>query len=53
MLAKEGQLDHPGRAVALLGDNDLGLALLLGVARIVDFIAIDEEDHVRILLDRP
>ncbi len=39
------------RAVALLADDDLGGALVLRVG-VVDLVAVDEQDHVRILFDR-
>src|SRR5690606_10215346 len=48
VLAEERGLDHAGRAVALLADDDLGGALFRRF-RVVVFVAIDEQDHVRIL----
>src|SRR5512134_322283 len=51
VLAEEGEVHRPDRPVALLADDDLGLALFPGVA-VVDLVAVDEEDHVRVLLER-
>src|SRR5439155_8454184 len=52
VLLQEGQLDLADGAVPLLGDVDLGDALLLGVVRVVVLVAVEEADHVRVLLDR-
>src|SRR5687767_7062287 len=49
-LADEHQLHRAGLAVAVLRDDQLGKPLVL-VRGIVDFIAIDEGDHVCVLLD--
>src|SRR5690606_19945474 len=40
-----------GGAVALLGDDDLGNALLVAFLGVVVLVAIDEEDVVGVLLD--
>src|SRR6185437_42793 len=55
-LAEIGQMDGAGGAVALLGDDDLGLALRVGIllavlVLVVVAVAMDEGDHVGILLD--
>src|SRR5688500_13447402 len=51
-----GELDVAGRAVALLGDDDLRLALqppLLDLLRaVVVLLAVDEHHDVGVLLDR-
>ena len=49
-------MDRAGRAVALLGDDDLGLALGLGVfvavlVLVVVAVAVDEGDDIGVLLD--
>src|SRR5215213_9944111 len=51
-LAQECKRDLSYGAIALLRDDELGDA---GVLRrgVVHLVAIDEEDHVGILLDRP
>src|SRR5262249_43995318 len=41
VLAEERQLDHAGRAIALLADDDLGEALVGGILVVV-LVAIDE-----------
>src|SRR6201999_2141160 len=38
-------------AVALLGNDDLGLALEVFVLAVVILLAMNERDHVRVLLD--
>src|SRR5207245_6956569 len=48
---EERQLDGVHWPVPLLGDDDLGDALLVAILD-VDFLAIDEGDDVRVLLDR-
>src|SRR5687767_4358125 len=48
----EHQFEVADRAVALLGDDDLRDALLFGLF-VVDLVAVDEADDVRVLLDRP
>src|SRR5690606_31371695 len=50
--ALEGQAHRADRAVTLLADDDLGRALVRRIG-IVDLVAIDEDDHVGILLDGP
>src|SRR5438105_2103807 len=49
-VVSEDELEIADRAIALLADDDLGDALLLGVL-VVNLIAIDEADHVSVLLD--
>src|SRR5688500_16916056 len=49
-LADEHQLHRAGLAVAVLRDDQLGKAFVF-VRGVVDFIAIDERDHVCVLLD--
>ncbi len=51
VLAEESEARRADRAVALLADDDLGHALFLRV-RVVDLVAVDEQDEVGILLDR-
>src|SRR6202008_3592906 len=51
VLPQESQFHGPDRPVTLLADDDLRDALVLRVL-VVDFVAIDEQDHVCILLDR-
>ena len=46
-----GQLDAAGGAVALLGDDDLGLAFEVFVLAVVVLLAVDEADYVGVLLD--
>src|SRR5690606_5160309 len=59
VLLDEVQVHGPDRPVALLADDDLGLvldlaALLFGhVAAEVPLLAVDEHDHVGVLLDGP
>src|SRR5205814_3573741 len=50
--AEEGEIHPSDRAVALLADDDLGAALRLLLVRRVHLFAVDEEDHVGVLLDR-
>src|SRR3954454_10589881 len=50
-LAAEDELDAVDRAVAVLGDDELGDARLLGLLRFVVLVAVDEHDQVRVLLD--
>ena len=47
-----GHLDRAGGTVALLGDDDFGLAFEVFVFAVVIFFAMDEADDVGILLDR-
>src|SRR5215203_4772108 len=49
-LADEHQLHHPGLAVAVLRDDQLGKPLVL-VRGAVDFITIYKCDHICVLLD--
>src|SRR5512139_422317 len=51
-LGEERQLDRARGPVALLGDDDLGLAVALGRVGLVRVGAVDEEDEVAVLLDR-
>src|SRR5580692_11393083 len=46
VLAQEGELHIAGRAIALLGHDDVGNALARGVL-LVHFFAINEQDQVR------
>src|ERR1700688_2053445 len=50
VVAAELELDHPGRAVAVLGDDELGYAGAL--IRLVVLGPEKKHDHVRVLLDR-
>src|SRR3954447_18559563 len=50
-LLLEGQLDRAQGAVAVLGDNDVGEALALGLVVVV-VVAVDEHHEVVVLLDR-
>src|SRR5205085_3314507 len=47
----EDELEVADGAVALLADDDLGDALLLGIL-VVDLVAVDEGHEVGVLLDR-
>src|SRR5512134_2867020 len=49
---EEGEVNLADGAIPLLADDDLGLALVRGVG-VVHFVAVDEQDHVRVLLDGP
>src|SRR5439155_21195219 len=51
-LADEGEVDASGGAVSLLADDELRLAVHLRRVALIDLGAIDEEDDVRVLLDR-
>src|SRR5438105_8389528 len=50
--AEERELDAADGAVPLLADDDLGPALRLFLVRKVHLVAVDEKDHVGVLLDR-
>src|SRR5271169_5219177 len=50
VLAQEGELHIAGRAVALLGDDDIGDALARGIG-LVHFFAVNQKNQVRILLE--
>src|SRR6056297_17679 len=50
VLTFEVQHEITGCAVAVLADDDLGLALVRRIV-VVDFITVNEQDHVGILLD--
>src|SRR6185312_16615049 len=50
VLAEERQLHRSSRAVTLLADDDLGLALV-GRFLVVVLVSVDEDDHVGVLLD--
>ena len=52
VLAEEGEADRADGTVALLADDDLGRPLVLRVL-VVDLVAVDEEDHVCVLFNRP
>ena len=49
--AQEREIDLADGTVALLADDDFSLPLVLALL-VVDLVAIDEQDQVRILLDR-
>jgi hypothetical protein len=51
-LAQERHVHVVGRAVALLGDDQLRLARL-GRVRLIDDLAVDEDDDVGILFEGP
>src|SRR5471030_1231897 len=51
VLAYPGQAHGADRAVTLLADDDLGRAFV-GRVGIINFIAVEEDDDVGILLDR-
>src|SRR5215216_7303151 len=50
VLLHPGELDLAGRTVAVLADDDLGDALVVGVGVVV-LVAVEEHDHVGILLE--
>src|SRR3954462_12890949 len=50
VLALEGQRDVAKAAVAVLGDDEVGLARAVGVLVVV-LVAVDEHDEVGVLLD--
>src|SRR5438045_8505268 len=50
-IVQESQVELPDRAVALFGDDDLGLASKLGIVLFVDLFAEDKNNNVRVLLD--
>ena len=52
IVAEEGELDGPDRPVAVLGDDQLGDAGLLGLVAVVVLVAVEEADQVGVLLDR-
>src|SRR5215472_15351157 len=52
MAAEEDEIKAAGGAVALLGDDQLGLgALFVGDISLIEIRAVDEQDDVRVLLD--
>ena len=51
VLLGEKELDGIGRAVALLGDEELGLVLKVGIVAVVILGAVNEGDDVGVLLD--
>src|SRR4030095_16161400 len=51
VFAEELQLDRTGRAVTLLADDHFGQALVRRVFLVVVVVAVNEDDHVRVLLD--
>src|SRR5206468_359461 len=51
VVPEECQPDRPRRTVTLLADDDLGGALVARIGVVV-LVAVDEEDHVGVLLDR-
>ena len=48
--ALEGQAYRADRAVTLLADDDLGTAIVRRIG-VVDLVAVNEQDHVGVLLD--
>src|SRR5579863_971828 len=50
VLADERQPNRPDRTVTLFADDDLSRALV-GAVGVVNLVAVDEEDHVRVLFD--
>src|SRR5260364_254348 len=50
VLTQKGQPRDAGRAIALLANADLGNAFVRTV-RVIDFIAVDKENHIGVLLD--
>ena len=57
VLREIGEVDGAGRSVALLGDDEVGLSLGVGVffavhGLVVVALAVDEGDDVSVLLDR-
>src|SRR5437868_1992934 len=52
VFAKEREAYGADGSVALLADDDLRRALVLCVG-VVDLVAVDEQDYVSILFDRP
>ena len=51
VVAEKDEREVAGRAVALLGDDDVGDALALGLL-VVELLAVEEDDDVGVLLDR-
>ena len=49
---EEAELDRVGGAVAVLGEDDLGEPLRVGLLAVVVLVAVDEGDEVGVLLDR-
>jgi len=52
VVADVGELGCVGWAVSLFRDDDLGYAWFLAFFAAVHFVAVDERDHVGVLLDR-
>src|SRR5260363_157637 len=50
VLNPKGQPRDAGQAIALLANADLGNAFVRTV-RVIDFIAVDKENHIGVLLD--
>ncbi|MPM36485.1 hypothetical protein SDC9_83083 [bioreactor metagenome] len=48
----EGDGHRLGRPVAVLGDDDVGLTDAVGLVLVVVVVAVDEDDYVRVLLQR-
>jgi hypothetical protein len=48
---EEGEVHVTDRPIALLGDDDLGLASHRRVVTLVHLLAIDEQHDVAVLLD--
>ncbi len=51
VLAEERELHRADRSVALFADNHFGHTFVGGL-RVVDFVAIDEQDQICVLFDR-
>src|SRR5690348_17043807 len=51
VMPEERQPHRAGRTVTLLADDDLGRALVRRI-RVVVLVAVNEDDHVGVLLDR-
>ncbi len=49
---EESETHFSSRAIALLGNDELGATLKLGIVRFVHFLAENEGNHVCVLLDR-
>src|ERR1035438_5157297 len=49
---QERQIDPADGTISLFGNNDLSLALKIGIVLLVNFFAKDEHHQISILLDR-
>src|SRR5258706_13841238 len=50
--SQEAELDHPDRPVAVLAQDQFCNAQLVRLLSRVVLVAVDEEDEIRVLLDR-